>query len=185
MAAIVRLLLLLGALAAVVAGCGGSSPSTTAPASVATATNPVARAPDAPQPPPDATQPGTGPITTDDNGVTVSSTTAKPTTTPSSGAANGGSEPVRTPAAFTIKGGKLVPPGITVPPFIAIHVTVVGTDGAAHKLVLQVPPAARTLTIPPHGRASLRLAGLRAGSYGITLDGRVAGGIVVGGDGGP
>lgn len=183
MAVLVRLLLL-AALTVVVAGCGGSASSTTAP--TPTATNPVASAPDATQPPPDATQPGTGPITTEANGVTVSTTPKPAATTPSSATGGkGGSEPVRTPAAFTIKGGKLVPPGITVPPFIAIRVTVVSADGAAHKVVLQVPPSARTLAVPPHGRAALRVAGLRAGSYGITLDGRVAGGIVVGGDGGP
>jgi hypothetical protein len=92
---------------------------------------------------------------------------------------------VRTPAVFTIKGGKLVPPGVTVPPFIAIQVTVVSGDGRAHKVLFATPPSLHTLAVGPNGRATLRLSGMRAGTYGITLDGRVAGGLVVGGDGGP
>ena len=87
------------------------------------------------------------------------------------------------PAAFTIRGGALTPPQVTVPPRLAIELSV-QADGQSHTLVLDAPQP-QTLRVAPNGRASLRMPGLRAGSYPITLDGRDAGELVVGGEVGP
>jgi hypothetical protein len=176
------------ALVCTLAGCGSSAPpASTVTAPLATATNPVASAPGTSTPAPGATtrQATAPPATTAPPASSGARTVAPAAGGSGTTHADGGSEPVRTPAAFTIAGGKLTPPGVTVPPFVAIEVSAVATDGKPHVLVLQLPPSTHVLRVPAQGRASLRIAGVRAGRYGITLDGRIAGGIVVGGAGGP
>jgi hypothetical protein len=160
-------------LALAAAGCGGSSGGT--PSSSPADTNPVASAPDAKPPPPDATQPGTGPVTT------PAQSAPQTTPRPSNG---GGEQQVRVPATFTVVAGRLEPPTITVPPFLAVEVTVLAADGRAHRLTVRTP-APHTLTVAAGGRAAVRIPGLRAGSYAVELDGHRAGAIVAGGDAGP
>ena len=144
------------AAALAVAGCGSSSGGTTTTSTSPATTDPVASAPDAHPPPSDATQPGTGPVTTQ----------------------------VRVPAAFAVVAGRLAPPTITVPPFLTVEVSIAATDGKPHRLVLRTP-APHTLTVAAGGRAAVRIPGLRAGRYAVELDGRAAGAIVAGGDAGP
>ncbi|HEX4806573.1 MAG TPA: hypothetical protein VFU94_11795 [Conexibacter sp.] len=163
----------------VLSACGGGNvgSGTTAP---------TASAPDAKAPPADATQPGTGPVTTVMTQTAAPKTAPTPTRTqaPAPSAA-GGAQPVRVPAAFVVMpGGRLTPATITVPPFLAVEVSLRSSDGKPHELTLRAPaPAA--LRVGAGGRASVRIPGLRAGRYAVLLDGRRAGALVVGGDGGP
>jgi hypothetical protein len=50
---------------------------------------------------------------------------------------------------------------------------------------LLVAVSTHSLTVPPHGSASVRLAGLRAGRYTIEVDGRARAALVVGAQPGP
>ncbi len=141
-----------------------------------TDTNPTAVAPEATTPPPDATQPGTTAVTT------------PPAETQPSGGAGGAQadeESVRVPASFVVTAGcTLDPPEITVPPFIAVEVSVRADDGRAHRVELRTP-APQTLDVAAGGRAAIRIPGLRAGRYAVVLDGSEAGAIVAGGEVGP
>src|SRR6185312_1356459 len=140
----------------------------------------TASAPDAKAPPADATQPGTAPVTTQTTAPRAHTRAQVPA--PSSSPA-GGSQNVRIPAAFVVApGGRLAPATITVPPFLAVEISLQSADGKPHRLVLQTPTP-HTLAAPAAGRAAVRIAGLRAGRYAVELDGRRAGALVVGGDG--
>ncbi len=167
-------------LALAAGGCGGSS-STTA----TTGASPTASAPDATAPPTDATQPGTNPVTT----RTTPRTSTKPQTTSIpqySSTTSSGAVRTRVPASFAIEGGKLVPAGISAPAKLPIDITVVSKDGKPHKLLLEIPPKPRTLGVAASGRLVVELpGGLPAGTYGIELDGHVAGGLVIGRKPGP
>lgn len=166
---------------AAVAGCGGGSigPGTT---------EPTASAPDATAPPADATQPGTGPVPAPPPATTQAprSTTraTRPPTVPIPPPA-GGAESVRVPAMFVVTaGGQLAPRTITVPPFLAVQLSLLPSDGGAHRLVLRTPTP-HALSASTGRPASVRIPGLRAGRYAVTLDGRTAGTLVVGGEVGP
>ena len=163
-------LAVLTALAA--AGCGGGN---TGPG----ATSPTASAPDATAPPTDATQPGTAPATT------PPATTTPTETQPSGDTGGGGEQSVRVPASFVVtQSGRLTPPTITVPPFLAVEISIRADDGRSHTLVLRTP-APHTLQVAAGKRAAVRIAGLRAGRYAVALDGRRAGALVAGGEVGP
>lgn len=161
-----------------VAGCGGGSvgPATT---------NPTASAPDAKAPPTDATQPGTGPVTTPTTTAPAQTQTQTRTQIPAPSSAAGGSQAVRVPASFVVApGGRLTPPTITVPPFLAVAISLRSVDGRAHTLLVRTPTP-HTLHVAAGGSAAVRIPGLRAGSYAVLLDGRRAGALAVGGDAGP
>lgn len=167
-------LAVLTALTVAASACGGGN---TGPGA---STNPTASAPDATAPPTDATQPGTAPTTT------PPATTTTPTETqPSGDTGGGGEQQVRVPASFVVTpSGRLTPPTITVPPFLAVEISIRSDDGRAHTLVLQTPEA-HTLQVAAGRRAAVRIPGLRAGRYAVTLDGRRAGALVAGGEVGP
>lgn len=181
-------LLAAGALAA--AGCGddgsatsASTPATgTTPATVDTTTGPVASAPDAKTPPPAA---ATTPLP-----ETTPSTTPGGATAPGEGSGatdepQPENEPVRVPAAFKVLGGgELTPRAVTVPPFLAVEVSVANPDSAQHVVVVKTPRP-QTLRLPGGASRAVRMPGLRAGTYAITLDGRPAGQLIVGGEVGP
>jgi hypothetical protein len=160
-----------------VTGCGGGN---TGPGTV----NPTASAPDATAPPADATQPGTAPATT----PPVTTTTQTPTATatqPSGDTGGGGEQQVRVPASYVVTpSGRLTPPTVTVPPFLAVELSIRSDDGRSHTLVLGTP-APHTLQVGAGKRAAVRIAGLRAGRYAVTLDGTRAGALVAGGEVGP
>lgn len=161
--------------------CGGGNTGT------GPAGEPTASAPEATAPPTDATQPGT-------TAVTPPTTTAQPRTEPAEGDggasedgdhAAGGAQHVRVPAMFVITaGGRLVPPTITVPPFLAVELSVAASDGKPHRLLLRTTPP-QTLRVGAGARAAVRIRGLRAGRYPVLLDGRRAGALVAGGEVGP
>jgi hypothetical protein len=171
-----------GALATGCGGDGGASTTTTQAAQPttqqppSTMTGPVASTPDAtPPPPPTATDA----IPTS----TVPSPPTNTTPTPQEQQGGGGEQAIRVPAAFVIRGGALTPPQITVPPRLAIELSV-RSDGQPHTVVLRTPRP-KTLRVQANAKDSVRMPGLRAGSYAITLDGSSAGELVVGGEAGP
>lgn len=174
-------LLPLAAVAALAAGCGdddattgSTSPTPATPA--VTGDGPVASTPAATVPPTDAAPPPPETITTP----------------PDDGRGDGGDggsappaeEPIRVPATFEIRGGALTPPAITVPPFLAIEVSVANPDAGERVVVVQTPRP-QTLRVPAGDRTVVRIAGQRAGTYPITLDGRAVGELIVGGEAGP
>jgi len=172
-------LAVLTALMLAASACGGGNTGAGTP-------EPTASAPDATAPPPDATQPGT-------TAVTPTPTTPAPTQPepPENGgsdggtAGGGGEQSVRVPASFVaMAGGRLTPPAITVPPFLAVEISVESGDGEAHQLVLRTPTP-HTLRVAAGKRAAVRIPGLRAGRYAVLLDGRRAGTLVAGGEVGP
>jgi hypothetical protein len=163
--------------------CGGGTTGT------GPSTEPTASAPEATTPPTDATQPGTTAVTP------PPTTTTQPRTGPAEGtggasggggdAAAGGAQRVRVPAMFAvIPGGRIMPPTITVPPFLAVELSVVANDGKPHRLLLRTTPP-HMLRVAAGARAVVRLRGLRAGRYAVLLDGRRAGALVAGGEVGP
>jgi hypothetical protein len=172
------------------AGCGGSSSSSGSATTTATAppattttgtgTGPLAHAPEPTTSTPTPTNPNTNaapPAPSTPAGTTPTTPETKP------GGA-GDEQPVRVPASFTVRGGRLTPATITVPPFLSVQVTVAAADGAPHTVLLRTPTP-QTLRVAGGKRASVRLAGLRAGRYAVELDGRSAGTLVAGGEVGP
>ena len=155
-------------LAFVLASCGGGEPATTPSP---TTTNPIASTPESSPPPPDAAQPGTGPVTT-----------PAPTTTPTT--KNPDEQQVRVPATFTITATGLRPRTITVPPFLAIEIGALAADSHGHTLTIATDPPA-TLSVEAGKSASTRVPGQRAGRYPVELDSHKAGTLVVGGEVGP
>jgi hypothetical protein len=165
----------LAALAIALTACGGGNTG------AGVATDPTASAPEATAPPADATQPGTAPTT-----AATTTAPAQTETEPAGGADDGGGEQqVRVPASFVVtQSGRLTPPTITVPPFLAVEISIRSDDGKPHRLVLQTP-VPHALQVAAGKRAAVRIAGLRAGRYAVTLDGRRAGALVAGGEVGP
>jgi hypothetical protein len=176
MPAPIRSLLPLLALVLALAACGSDDePAATAPAAT---TPPTASAPEATAPPADATQPGT-------TSVPRPEAEGRPGGSPGTDPDAGGEQAVRVPASFVVVApGRLEPPSITVPAFLAVEISVRSDDGRAHRLVLETPTP-HTLDVRAGERAAARIPGLRAGAYPVTLDGRVAGTLVAGGEVGP
>ena len=145
-------------------GCGGrksaagtaSSTTTTTTTPATTATAPTATAP-RPPPVPTATAPKGGPST---------------------------SEPIRVPATFTLRAGRLTPGTITVPPFLAIAISVRNADSRPHAIVVRADRA-YSLVAAPGRRAARMLPGQRAGSYPVLVDGARRGTLTAGGEPGP
>jgi hypothetical protein len=178
----VRPLLALSAAAAAVlcGGCGGGSKATTrsAGAPVLTTTVATATAPPATTP----TAVATGPARPRRGAPTV---TAPATPPPATKTAAGGATNVRVPATFQVlSGGRMVPPTVSAPAFLAVQVTVIARDGRPHRVLIRTPRP-HTLVVPPAGEASILIGGLRQGLYPILLDGRPGAALVIGGEPGP
>jgi hypothetical protein len=161
--------LLAGALAVtalVAAGCGsddgdGGGTATSAP-TPAPSTN---AAPTVSVPTPTATAPAT-----------------RPGTVESQPGGAGDEQPAVVPATFKIDGNAIAPPDVAVPAFFTIRVTGQSSDGQAHTIGFQ----GQSVKIPPAGKASFEVEGLRAGIYPVTIDGREgAATITTGQDAGP
>jgi hypothetical protein len=86
----------------------------------------------------------------------------------------GDEEPIRSPAEFTGKGGRIQPRSIGVPPFIAVMVTLRSIDSRAYTLKV----AGHTLKAAPRSAASVSLPGIRPGKRYVAT---VAGGVSPGG----
>lgn len=93
--------------------------------------------------------------------------------------------PARVPATFQLEpGGRLSPPTISIPAFLAIAITFNSHDSRSHTVKIVVP-SPQTLTVPAHGGAGAMLRGLRAGQYKIEIDGQTRGTLSIGGEPGP
>lgn len=154
--------LALAALALSLAGCGGddgdqaASPSAPPPRQAPSATAP----------------PGEG-----------STAPGAPATPSEDGAAPGGSQRVRVPATFTLRNGTLTPPTVSIPPFLAIEVSVAAAGQGAETVLIAADRPYR-LRVPAGRRASLTLPGQPPGRYTVTA-GRARAVLVVGGEPGP
>ncbi len=87
---------------------------------------------------------------------------------------------VRLPATYVIgRGGVLSPPLVSAPASVKIDLTVISSDGFAHRVRLRranVP----ALIVPAGGRASALLGGLTSGSYAVYVDRIRRGALVIG-----
>ena len=140
-------------------GGGGGGKSAAGAASTTTATTPTPTTATAPRP-----------------------SAVPPATTPRGGP--NASEPIRIPATFTLRAGRLTPGTITVPPFLAIAISVRNADSRPHTIVVRADRAYRLLAAPGR-RAARTLPGQRAGSYPVLVDGARRGTLVAGGEPGP
>jgi hypothetical protein len=117
--------------------------------------------------------------------TTPAQTQTQTQTEPSEDDDSGGEQQVRVPASFVVEpGGRLTPPVITVPPFLAVEISIQADDGKPHRLVLRTPTP-HMLQVAPGTREAVRIPGLRAGRYPVLLDGHRAGVLVAGGEVGP
>jgi hypothetical protein len=86
---------------------------------------------------------------------------------------------------FTVlAGGKVNPPTITIPAHYPVELTVASGDGRAHRTVLRTTKP-YPLSVPAHGRASVRVPAPRVGQYALDVDGSRAATLVIGGQPGP
>jgi hypothetical protein len=153
----------LATVALVAAGCGsdGGSTSSTPPSTNAQPTVSVPT----PTPTPTATAPAT-----------------RPGTVESQPGGAGDEQPAVVPATFKINSNFVDPPDVSVPAFFTIRVTGQSGDGKAHTISFQ----GTSVKVPPGGKASFDVEGLRAGIYPVTIDGRPgAATITTGQDAGP
>jgi hypothetical protein len=167
------------ALALVAAGAGGCGGGSTGNGT----TEPTASAPEATAPPADATQPGTGATTTPTQTETLPSYRGQRGSSTGESDARG----VRVPATFTVVGRRLQPSTITVPPFLAIQLTLRASDRQFHRLRLLTPEAQELDLGAEQRKVSLLIPGQRAGRYKLRLDyePKPIATLVVGGEVGP
>lgn len=150
--------LLLGALALVLllAGCGaGSKPS--AGASAASSTSSGAA------------------------GGAAGARTTNSGTTGSIPASNGAATAILPAQLVVNTDGSVTPATVGGPAGTAVLLTVISH---ANRQV-EVETVARSLKVTPGGHASVRLAGLKAGRYPVTVDGRARAALVIGAQPGP
>jgi hypothetical protein len=127
------------------------------------------------------------------SGSSAPSRTATTTTTPQGGGlehpnagrpGGGGEEPIRVPATFTLRGGRLSPRTVSVPPFLAIAVSVRSLDSTTRVVTVHADRVYR-LTVAARGCSARTLPGQRAGRYTVTVRGGGRATLVVGGEPGP
>jgi hypothetical protein len=137
------------------AGCGGGGGGSSGTSSGAGAVGSA--------PPPSATVPPGQ--TSTGTSSTATATTPAPTQTSTSpeqqpGGA-GDEKPIATQALFTGQNGKVSPPRIRVPPFIAVRAVLRAADGGAYTLLV----AGKEIAVGEgRKRASVQLDGLRPGT---------------------
>jgi hypothetical protein len=131
---------------------------------------------------------GTGASTTTSTGSTATVTpgasggTTTGTATSSSIPASNGAATAILPAQLVVNAdGSVTPPTIEGPAGTAVLLTV--TSHANHQV--EVEAASRSLAVAPGGHASVRVAGLRAGRYPVSVDRRPRAALVIGAQPGP
>jgi hypothetical protein len=102
---------------------------------------------------------------------TVTATTPTTTTTESKSGGAGDEQPIRVPAVYTFAGGGLSPSVVSVPAFLTVELTLVSADGHAHRATIATDHGTRTLSVAAGARSSLRLTGLKRGTYAVSADG--------------
>lgn len=75
------------------------------------------------------------------------------------------------PANVSVSGKTVTPQIVSAPAFLAIRFGVAGEAGRAHVVAVILPSGPVSIAVPAGGRASVRLPGLRPGSYPISVDG--------------
>lgn len=159
-----------GALILLLGACGGGSSSTRSETSTPGSSSP--------------SSPSTGSSTqrSTAHGSTVHTMPTSPAQTTTSIPSSNGAATAILPARFVASpDGSLTPPLIGGPAATTIVLAVI--SHASRPLLVAV--STHSLTVPPHGSASVRLAGLRAGRYTIEVDGRARAALVVGAQPGP
>jgi hypothetical protein len=116
--------------------------------------------------------------------ATSTATPSTPAPPPASTGGGGGSEPIRIPATFTLRSGRLSPRSVMVPPFLAVAISVRNLDSQARTVTIRADRTYR-LTAGPGGRAARLIRGQRAGAYPVTVSGGGRATLVVGGEPGP
>jgi hypothetical protein len=190
--------------AVVIAGCGGSkhTGSSTGPATTSsTASTPSTSTPTGSESTPAATTPTTGkpkrkPRAPASGGASVSGggggSSGGGTSNGGGGSPGtkvskpaGGATNARVPATFTIgRAGAVSPSTVSAPAFLAIQLTVISGDGRPHHVVVQTQQQMR-VSVPANGKATVLLAGLKAGDYTVQIDGQPKAKLVIGGEPGP
>jgi hypothetical protein len=170
--------LLLATLA--LAGCGGDDPSSSAPRSTATegptatatGTPPKATAPSAPSPPPDAPTP-----------------TPSPTGTPTGEDQPGGGgdeAEARVPIAVTVgTDGSLSPKQVNVPAFLALELQVRNRTGSPIRVSWTASEPSGAFTVGVGKLGTRRVAGLKRGTYFLSVDGSGTVAVTSGAEPGP
>ena len=144
------------------AGCGGDDER---PPATGSTSPPLGRAPSATAPP---------------GGERAA---PPPGAAPGEPPAAGGSQRVRVPATFTLRGDSLTPREVSIPPFLAVQVSVAATDGRSHTVTIAADRAHR-LVVPAGKRASVLLPGQPPGRYPVR-SGAARAFLAVGGEPGP
>ena len=160
-------------------GCGSDSePASTGTTSAATPS--VDSTTTATATVPQTTTTNTTPSSTPSSGTTDTAPRSNSTGGEAAQGGGGDEQGIRVPATFVLRHGKLSPKTITVPAFLAVQLTIRTTGGA--RTIKLATPTSRRLRVPAHGRVSVRLAGLKPGTYKLSPGG---GKLVVGGEPGP
>jgi len=87
---------------------------------------------------------------------------------------------VRVRATFTVRGGRLSPRVVSVPPFLAVRVSAATADGRRHEVTIAADRIYR-LRVAPGRRAAVVLPGQRPGRYAVRA-GRARSTLAVGGE---
>jgi hypothetical protein len=109
---------------------------------------------------------------------------AAPGTTTGQTSSTGGTRSARVPAIFTLKGGRLTPPTISIPAFLAAQVTVTTTEAGAHSVMVKAGKG-YTFTVPARGSGTVKVPGQKAGNVQVLVDGKALGTLSWGGEPGP
>jgi hypothetical protein len=118
-------------------------------------------------------------------GTTGTGTTTGGSTSGESGPGGAGDEQgTRVPAIFSLKAGRLTPPNVGIPTFIAAQVTVTSTDARAHSVVVKVGKG-YTFSVPARGSGTTRVPGQKTGKFQVLVDGKPAGSLTWGSEPGP
>jgi hypothetical protein len=169
----------LSALVLALSACGGDAPSSSAPSSTATEgptateTPPTATAPSAQDPPPDAPTP-------------------TPTSTPTAAAGEdqpggGGDEAeARVPVAVTVGSDGTISPGtVSVPAFLALELQVRNRTASALRVSWDASEPKGAFTVGVGKVGTRRVAGLKRGTYFLSIDGAGTAAVMAGAEPGP
>jgi len=96
----------------------------------------------------------------------------------------GDEQPIRVPATFTLARGRFRPSEVSVPPFLAVQITVLSREPRFRRILLETLHP-RGFVVPPGGRVTLRVPGQRAGRYRLSAPGSGAATLAVGSEPGP
>jgi hypothetical protein len=94
-------------------------------------------------------------------------TTGTPPDRPGAGDEQGNAVPAR----LSVTARRIDPATLEVPAFLRIQLTVASADGSAHTVRIALPKGPLDIRVPPGGRTTSTLPGLKAGDYAVAVDG--------------